>query len=170
MNLLRPDAAAKVRHFAEPVAAVALIGAGLWLIRLGGYFLAPLGGLVMVLAGALLIQSLRRLRFFAPVEVPGVVELVEGRLGYLGPTYGGYVALPDLSEVQMVSLYGKRHWRLKQVDGQALLVPLGASGAEVLFDAFATLPDADMHAFTQALTRPGANITVWQRPARLPLT
>lgn len=170
MSLLRPDAATTLRQWAEPAAAVVGLGAGLWLIRLGGYFLVPLGGLVMVLAGAWLIQSLRRLRFFAPDEVPGVVELVEGRLGYLGPTFGGYVALPELTEVRLVTLYGKKHWRLKQADGQALLVPHGASGAEVLFDAFATLPDADMHAFSQAVSRPGANITVWRRPARLPLT
>ena len=34
-------------------------------------------------------------------------------------------------------------WRLKQADGQALLIPVDAKGAGRLFDAFANLPGMD---------------------------
>ena len=115
--------------------------------------LSPLGATIVVLAFWWLILALRRIRFDRPGHAPGVVEVDEGQVGYLGPTFGGYVSLRELTEVQLMTLRGERHWRLKQADGQALLIPHGAAGAEALFDAFATLPGADMAVFTAALDR-----------------
>ena len=46
---------------------------------------------------------------------------------------------------------GRRLWRLKQSDGQALLIPVDAKGAERLFDAFANLPGMDSAALVAAL-------------------
>ena len=63
-----------------------------------------------------------------PWTRPGVVEVDEGQVGYLGPTFGGYVALPDLVELRLIAIRGQRLWRLKQADGQALLIPVAAAG------------------------------------------
>jgi hypothetical protein len=84
------------------------------------------------------------------------VEVDEGQVGYLGPSFGGFVALPDLVEVRLVTMYGRRLWRLKQADGQALLIPVDAAGAERLFDAFGSLPGMDMAALLAALEAPVA--------------
>ena len=59
--------------------------------------------------------------------------------------------LPELIELRLVTLRGRRVWRLKQADGQALLVPVDAAGAEGLFDAFAILPGMDTAALVAAI-------------------
>lgn len=117
---------------------------GLWLFALGGIVLGPLGLAVVVLGAALALTGWRRMHFVQEVAAPGVVEVIEGEVRYFGPTFGGAVSLADLSEVRLMTMRGRRFWRLKQTDGQALLIPIDASGAEALYDAFSTLPGMDM--------------------------
>lgn len=161
--MIRPELAARILRWREPLAALALAGFGLWLMALGGLVLRPLGLMLLCLAGGWGLTAMRRLRFARSVEAPGLVEVDEGQVGYLGPTFGGYVALADLVEIRMIELYGKRHWRLRQADGQALLIPVAASGAEALFDAFATLPGADMARLAAALDAPPGIAPLWSR-------
>ncbi|MEI2687828.1 MAG: hypothetical protein V9G14_17530 [Cypionkella sp.] len=85
----------------------------------------------------------RRIRFAQDIDAPGVVEVDEAQIGYLGPEAGGFVSIVELVELRLLTLRGRRLWRLKQADGQALLIPVDAAGAERLFDAFATLPGMD---------------------------
>jgi len=170
MTLLRPEATALLRRWREILAAVGLGLIGLWFLSLGGYFFAPLALLTLGLATGWGLIARRRLRFLQPVAAPGMVEIDEGQIGYLGPTFGGYVAVRELVEVRMIVLHGRRHWRLKQADGQALLIPASATGAEQLFDAFAALPGVDMAAVTAAFTSSADTLLVWRRPARAALT
>lgn len=163
MALIRPALRAALRPFHEAMTAGALAFLGLWLVWLGGWLLMPVGVLVMVLALGWGVSALRRARFARAIEAPGVVELDEGQIGYLGPTFGGYVALAELSELRLIDLHGKRHWRLKQADGQVLLVPVAAQGAEVLFDAFALLPGVDMARIAAALDGPVSLKPLWAR-------
>ncbi len=164
MSLIRPELQEKLRPFREAMAAALLAVLGGWIFWLGGWLLMPLGALLLSLALGWGISALRRARFARAVEAPGMVELDEGQIGYLGPTFGGYVALAELAELRLIDLYGKRHWRLKQVDGQVLLVPVAAQGAEVLFDAFALLPGADMARIAAALDGPMTFRPLWTRP------
>jgi hypothetical protein len=112
-----------------------------------------------------------------------VVEVDEGQVGYFGPGIGGFVGLPDLVELRLVSVQGGRFWRLKQADGQALLIPVDAAGAERLFDAFASLPGMDTQALVTALVPvPGErssrgavvaisdSVVIWRRAVRAALT
>lgn len=170
MSFLRPEAAAFVARWSEVSAALAVGLAGVWLIGLGGYLLTPLGVAIALLALGWGLLTLRRIRFQRPVSAPGVVEVDEGQIGYLGPTFGGYVSLRELTEIRMIRLYGENHWRLKQTDGQVLLVPVAAAGAGALFDAFSTLPGMDTAALAAAPDAPSDTLTVWRRPARVALT
>ncbi len=168
MSLLRPEATLALRRWAEPAAALLVALAGLWSMARGGYFFAPLGLGLLALGLGWLRLGLRRIRFTRQqAAAPGLVEIDEGQVGYLGPSFGGYLALRDLTEVRLIRLHGHPHWRLKQGDGQALLIPHGAAGADQLFEAFATLPGADMAAFADALDQAADTRTVWTRPARL---
>lgn len=164
MPLIRDEARATLKRHREVIAAVAAGAAGVWLISLGGLLLIPVGGMVLGLAVLWAISALRRLRFAQEVAAPGMVEVDEGQVGYLGPGLGGYVALPDLVELRLIRLHGKRVWRLKQSDGQALLIPVEAAGAERLFDAFSALPGMDSQALVAALN---AGLTedrvIWRR-------
>lgn len=176
MPLIRPAAAATLRRFSEVLAAAALAGFGLWLMLLGGWLLWPLGGVTVVLALAWAVQALRRVRFHQPAKAPGVVEIDEAQVGYYAPDLGGYVSLNDLVELRLVRLRGSRFWRLKQSDGQALLVPVDAAGSDRLYDAFAALPGMDTQALVAALEDPtpasplpvtaeSIGPVIWRRPA-----
>ena len=149
--MIRPEFIALIRRFSEVLCAIAALGFGLWLILLGGYLLTPVGTAIAAFGVAWGILALRRLRFVQTIDSPGVVEVDEGQIGYLGPQSGGYVAIPELVELRLLSLRGRRVWRLKQADGQALLIPVDASGADKLFDAFASLPGMNTLALVAAL-------------------
>ena len=69
---------------------------------------------------------------------PGVVEVDEGQISYLGPAFGGSISVPELVELRLLTAGGRRMWRLKQADGQALLIPVEAVGADRLFDGQGT--------------------------------
>ena len=142
--MIRPELRAALWQGREVIAAGAVVALGLWLASHGGYVLVPFGGVVAAFGVGLGVQAWRRMRFVQGGDAPGVVEVDEGQISYMGPTLGGFVSVPELVELRLVSLRGQRLWRLKQADGQVLLVPVEAAGAEALFDVFATLPGMDM--------------------------
>ncbi len=124
------------------------------MILLGGFVLVPAGAFVGGVGLVLAVTAARRMRFEQLVAAPGLVELDEAQVGYLGPQSGGFLSLQELVELRMLSLRGRRLWRLKQADGQALLIPVDAKGAERLFDAFAALPGMDTAGLLAALAPP----------------
>ena len=166
MPLIRDDLRIRLGDAREVMGAAALALAGIWLIWLGGYVLVPVGAGLMALAAVWARMAWRRMRFDPAITAPGVVEVIEGQVGYLGPETGGYVALPDLVEVRLLTIRGQRLWRLKQADGQALLVPVQAAGGAALFDALCTLPGMDASALSAGLSPGTAGlVVVWRAPS-----
>jgi len=176
MIWLRPEVSAALHKGQEVIAAGAVVLVGVWLVWLGGYLLVPVGLLVMGLGTILAHMAWRRMRFVQAISAPGLVELDEGQVGYLGPGDGGFLSLEELVELRLMRLHGKRMWRLKQADGQALLIPVEAQGAERLFDAFASLPGMDTRALVAALDPapgvPGIAETrvIWRRASAAKLS
>ena len=160
----------------ELLAAGAVALLGLWIAAQGGYLLVPIGGLVLAAALGMGVLAWRRLRFAARGDAPGIVRVDEGQISYFGPEVGGFVSLPDLVEIRLIRMRGRRLWRLKQADGQAVLVPLDAAGAEALFDAFGSLPGLTSRALVGALQEDAAgpavvteiaeNRVIWRREGR----
>jgi len=181
MPLIRDEVAHSLHRLRETIVAAAVIAFGAWLVARGGFIYVPLGFAALALGAGLGVIALRRLRFASSGGAPGVVEVVEGQISYLGPQIGGMVSLPDLVELRLLTLRGRKVWRLKQADGQALLIPVEAAGADRLYDAFASLPGMDTATLVAAL-RPdpsqsgslGRNLapatesmrTIWQRKGR----
>ena len=123
MSMIRDEVLAAAHRGRELIAAGIVALAGLWLMWLGGYLLFPVGAVILAICAVWAVQTWRRLRFSQDLAAPGMVEVDEGQVGYLGPTFGGFVALPDLTELRILTMQGQRLWRLKQSDGQlALLV------------------------------------------------
>ena len=154
MALIRPEVTDLIWRAREVVWASLVAALGVWLISLGGYLLIPLGAVIGGIGLVLTVTAVRRMRFEQSVAAPGLVELDEAQVGYMGPEVGGYLSLNELVELRLLSLRGRRVWRLKQADGQALLIPVDAKGAERLFDAFAGLPGMDTSTLVAALGQP----------------
>jgi hypothetical protein len=155
--MIRPEALAFLAHWREVILGGLLAAFGLWVLSRGGLVLGPIGLGLAALGLAIALTGWRRLRFAQSVAAPGVVEVVEGQLSYFGPSFGGVVSLADLTELRLVTLRGRKLWRMKQSDGQALLIPVDAAGADTLYDAFAGLPGFDMPALLALLAPPGTS-------------
>lgn len=151
MTTIRPELLATLQRNAELLTALALAAFGAWTAAQGGYLLIPLGLAILALGAGWALTSWRRLRFQQEGEAPGIVRVTEGQIAYFGPRVGGFVGLPELSEIRLLTLRGRRIWKLKQGDGQLLHIPVESDGAEALFDAFSALPGIDMAALVAAL-------------------
>lgn len=154
--MIREGARAALWRGREGIAAGLVAALGLWVAAQGGYLLVPVGLCIAAVGAGLGVQAWRRLRFAQGADAPGIVEVDEGQISYMGPELGGFVSAPELVELRLVTLRGRRLWRMKQADGQALLVPVDAAGAEALFDVFAALPGMDVAALLAALEPQGA--------------
>lgn len=170
--MIRPEARATLNRLREVLAGLLMVGMGLWLLFRPGYIL-PMIGLVLGLLGAgLAVVGLRRLWFRAEGLGPGVVQLVEGQIGYFGPDGGGFLALDDMTALELTA--GGGAWRLTGADGRVLEIPRDAAGAEALLDAFVRLPGLDPAAVVRAAsgaasgTRRGHHQRLWQRGTPAP--
>ena len=167
MPLIRPEAAAALSRWREVMSAALVIGAGAWLASRGGWVLTGIGGLMTVAALCWGLVALLRLRFARGGGAPGVVEVVEGQVAYFGPDGGGFVVLEDLREIALVTSPDRREtaWRLTPTGGAPLQIPVGAAGAERLFDAFAQLPGLNLGRVSAAAGEGAAGL-LWRRPSR----
>lgn len=151
MSLIRPEITAALYRGRELIAALGLAALGSWVAWQGGYLLVPLGLAMLGLGIAWAVLSFRRLRFQQDGDAPGIVRVTEAQVAYMGPRIGGFIGLPDLIEIRLLALRGRRVWKLRSATGELLHIPVEAVGAETLFDAFAGLPGMDTAAMIAAL-------------------
>ncbi len=149
--MIRPAALITLARWREVALSAAVALGGVWIATRGGPLLAVAGLALAALGAGLTLTAFRRLRFAQDIAAPGLVEVIEGEVRYFGPNIGGAVSLADLTEIRLLTLRGRRMWRLKQFDGQALLIPVDAAGAETLYDGFTSLPGLDMGQLLAAL-------------------
>ncbi|SHI02757.1 hypothetical protein [Marivita hallyeonensis] len=141
MSFFRPEAKALLRRWRE-----ALVGAALLL--LGAYWslgttpgpLSWIGLLVVLLGAALFFAGLQRGRARHGGGGPGVVQIIERRIGYFGPLNGGIVDLDTITSINFDPTEHPSSWVITHEGGPALHIPMNAEGADGLFDAFASLP------------------------------
>lgn len=140
-DLFRPEALATLSRLRGPIVAVGLAGLGLWWGLTSGGVIAMLGWAMVAGGLSLGWTAVQRLRFArAGAGDPGVVEVVEGQVSYFGPAGGGFAALDDVAELLLASRGADRAWVLCRPGQPDLVIPLGAAGADRLFDAFGSLP------------------------------
>lgn len=163
MSFIRPEIATVLHRWREVIGAGALVGLGLWVAARGGPFYAVLGTTLGLAGAGLALMAWRRLRFARQGNGPGVVEVDEGQIAWFGPGIGGFVSLADLAEVGLVTVQGLRVWRFRQADGQLLLVPVAAQGADRLYDALTALPGIDGSRLLAALDLPADTPVLWRR-------
>ncbi|MCU4651364.1 hypothetical protein N8I71_00850 [Roseibacterium sp. SDUM158016] len=163
-EFLRPEVAAMLRRWREPLVALVVIAAGLWIAARPGPIVQGFGWVLAGLGAMALIPAIRRARFAASGEAPGVVQVDERRIVYMGPTHGGAIALDELEHLSLRRLEdGRAAWILAE-SGALLMIPVEARGAEALFDAFTALPGLSAQAILAARDMPQAGTTrLWTR-------
>lgn len=159
MSFLRPEIQGFIRVWREVLALGLLIIAGLWLFGRASGGLRLVGG-VVALAGLFGLWPAWFLTRHRPRgQDPGLVEITERRLTYLGPVFGGDLSLDALKRVELVvgakeGSSEARFWSLWEGGGAGLSVPASARGAELLTEALAGLPGIDLASLHRALTTP----------------
>lgn len=168
--MIRDDARAFLQRYAELFLALGVVLLGVGMIRQPGPVVQGIGVAGVALGVGWARVALRRARFQGGGDAPGAVVVDEARITYFAPFDGGIAALDDLAQIDLTP--GKDAiWHL-QLPGQPHLdIPHGARGADVLIDAFATLPGFRGDRALSALDQPaGRRITVWRRAGGVALT
>jgi hypothetical protein len=173
MSFIRPELAARIHAWREPIAWSALTVVGAGLVFHGYEDIAPLSfvlGLLCTATGlGLLLPAIRRVRLASQTPAEGVVVIDEARIAYLGPRGGGFVDLPAVARVEIVTRphippASAHAWVITTEDGERLTIPLGAEGADGLLDALSPLPGIDFDAGVAAvLSRRPGQVVVWRK-------
>ena len=118
-----------------------------------------------------MVPAVRRARFITGGQGPGVVQIDEGRILFMGPETGGAIALDDLSVLSVRrDRDGATAWVLADAT-QLLVIPVDASGADLLFDAFAALPGVHIDRLIAAVqSRTHGSQRLWARDKPIALT
>ncbi|MEM6439368.1 MAG: hypothetical protein AAF763_06705 [Pseudomonadota bacterium] len=159
-----------VRRWAETVLVAAL---ALYLLYRGltaawaGAWLGGLAAFAGLLAAGWAFAAYGRARFDAPRAGSGMVEIAERRVAFFGPLGGGAVALDELVAVDAArDALDAPAWRLRDADGVALIIPLGAAGAEALPEALSALPGFSLDRAAAAFADPPSGpMPLWRRRA-----
>lgn len=170
MSFVRPEVAARLKTFAEPIfwgAVLVLLSLALtrlWASAHWGILLVVV--VTMCGAGIAAFNAWLRARLTQRADATGVVLIDEGRIGYFGPEAGGFVEIDALFRVELrgTSL-GTKFWVLHHRDGPPLNIPEHAPGAAGLLDSLASLPGLGLAQIARYLGTP-SEITrvIWQRP------
>ncbi|MEM7721058.1 MAG: hypothetical protein AAF376_01675 [Pseudomonadota bacterium] len=161
---LRPDAARLLHRWREVIIAIAVIALGLWISLRPGPIVQGFGYVLIAVGAFGLIPAIRRARFAADGQGPGVVRVDEGRVLYMGPVTGGAIAIREMTSLSLRrDADGQAHWVLSE-PGALLTIPVNADGAEALFDAFTALDGLSAPHLLRALesTAPGSQ-RLWSR-------
>lgn len=172
MSFLRPKVTLWLKRWQEALLGFGFVLFGLWLV-LTSYGIGLWAGFGFLILGFILVLTgLRRGRLYQTELGPGVVEIVEGRMTYLGPFSGGTIDLDDLCGIAFTpSQTGPGMWVLHSHAGKDLSIPENAYHVELLLDAWAALPGFDMGAMLRVQgNKKNQSHQVWTRPAHKALT
>lgn len=164
MSFVRPEATAALWRWREVLVGGAVLAVGAWWAVAAVGVLHWLGYLVAAAGAVLTVAGVQRGRFRTGQDGPGVVGVVEGQITYFGPLTGGTVALGELTGVALDPTGTPPHWILSQSGQPDLAIPLTASGADALFDAFASLPGIRTERMLAQMKQDGDSpVTIWQK-------
>ena len=168
MSFIRPEARAALWHWRELIAAAGLALVGLRLILWSFGFWQVSGWALLLLSVVVAVIGGQRLRFRLSGRGPGVVTVDEGQIAYFGPLTGGAVAASELERLRLDHTAKPAHWLLEQPGQAPLAIPVNATGAEGLFDVFASLPGLKTERMLDELHRSGPHqVVIWERaPSR----
>ncbi len=166
MNFIRPEVRLALLKWRDAIVGTFVLLLGLyWASGFG--VLRWIGVALAIIGGALIYTGLQRARFLAGKDGPGVVTLDEGQISYFGPISGGVVAMSDLSLLMLDPTQKPAMWVLQQAGQSDVHIPVNAEGAELLFDAFASLPDIrTSHMLNTLKSEPDHPVVIWAKSTK----
>jgi len=170
MPAFRAEALQDLKRWLEPVfllLCVSLAAYWLWLgVTRPSYFFLVIGGVLGLVAGALLYLAMIRLQLWSDGESVGIVEVRERNIVYFSPHLGGDVSLEGLNKIAISpSKSGSFNWILYAPEQRPLIIPFSSKGADRLLHAFSALPGLSLERLNKAL-KADRNVMhiIWQRP------
>nr|WP_245216227.1 hypothetical protein [Sagittula salina] len=157
-----------MRRWQEVLAGAGVVGLGLYWAFFSGGLLHWIGWGVAGLGVLWVFAGVQRARFAVGEDGPGVVQVVERRISYFGPSEGGILDLEALGSLVLDPGSEPPAWVLRAPGHDPLRIPLTAKGADQLFDAFASLPGIRTeHMLRHMETLAPGPVVIWRRgPAR----
>ena len=168
-DFMRPEARELLWRWRETLIGFALAGVGLWW-SLGSFGIVRWIGVILTIGAlTLLIAGVQRARFRQTGDGPGIVQVAERRLAYLGPLTGGQMDIADLIRLELDPTgHPAAHWILTGLGGQSIAIPINAQNADALFDLFGSLEGIQTTALLNVLLNtPAVCVTVWEKTLTL---
>jgi len=164
-GFFRPEAMATLRRWREALIGLVVLVAG-GFVALAALTIFILGvGIAFVAIGLFLIWGgVQRGRFRRAATGPGIVTLDEGRVTYMGPLDGGVIDIEDMTVLMLDNRSRPPVWVLRQNHAAPVHIPVTATGADRLFDAFLRLPGIHTGQMVWKLNRSGTGLVlIWER-------
>ena len=141
MSFVRPGAKAAIARWREALIGAGLMALGLyWNLWLTPGLLTWVGLVVVLLGAALFFAGLQKGRSRLGGGGPGVVQIIERRIGFFGPLNGGIVDLDDVTSLTFDPTEHPPHWVITHGTGPGLHIRSNAEGADALFEEVAGVP------------------------------
>ncbi len=170
MTLVRPEVQSLLMRWSEVLAGLAVGILGVWFATRIGVFWQVLGGIIVLIGLGLAFAGWRRIGFASTRTGPGLVEVDERQISYFAAYEGGVISIDQLARVSAIAPAkgggpDDLLWVLEEDGGVTLSIPNAASGAQLLFDAFAALPDVNYSNAQKALASRGSDsFVIWTKP------
>lgn len=165
--MIRPELRTELARWSEVLTSLVIAALGVWAALLArDSFFQLIAALIAGTGLTLAVIGWRRMRFHRTTDGPGIVQVLEAQISYFGPETGGFISARDLVELHLTD--SGTSWHLIGQDGTRLDIPVGAEGADALFDIFANLPDVHMQSILDALDSPAQVPArpLWLHPSR----
>ena len=164
-GFFRPEAMATLRRWREALIGLAVVVVGGFVALAALTIILMAIGFSFAAIGLFLIWGgIQRGRFRQAASGPGIVNLDEGRVTYMGPLDGGVIDIEDMSVLLLDTRSRPSVWVLRQSHAAPLHIPVTATGADRLFDAFLRLPGIQTGQMVWKLNHSRADLTViWER-------
>ncbi|WP_306046486.1 hypothetical protein [Nioella sp. MMSF_3534] len=164
-GFFRPEAMATLRRWREALIGLAVLAVG-GFVALAALTVIILGvGIAFSAIGLFLLWGgIQRGRFRQAAIGPGIVTLDEGRVTYMGPLDGGVIDIEDMTVLMLDGRSRPPVWVLRQNHAAPVHIPVNATGADRLFDAFLRLPGIHTGQMVWKLNRAGNDLLlIWER-------
>lgn len=168
-DFFRPAAKAALWRWRDVIAGGLIALLGIWWAWTALGPVAWMGYITVIVGAAIIVTGIQRGRFRQGGEGPGVVQVIERRLAYFGPLSGGVMDLEELTRLQFDPTgHPDPNWVLTGPEAREIAIPITAKGADVLFDAFSTLPGIRTEKLLGVLnTQTSHSVVIWSRPQHL---